>query len=147
MQRWILMASKHFNALSKLDQRKELLLLTASLLAFLTSVILWGEAGLNETQIGVISIPSIRQFNDETMKHEQLIPLGKMKGEVNGEFDSFYVAIDKSARIFINRDIDYGANAFSKSKRWEEITRAKLADYERDLSFRPINQKSKSLKP
>lgn len=147
MQRWILMVSKHFNALSKSDQRKALLLLTASLLAFLTLVILWGEAGLNETQIGVISIPSIRQLNDETMMQEQLIPLGKMKGEVNGEFDSFYVAIDKSARIFINRDIDYGQNAFSKSKKWEEITREKLAEFERELSFRPINQKSKSLKP
>ena len=141
------MISKHFNALSKPNQHKAVLLIAASLLALLTTLLVWGETGLNEKQIGVISIPSIRQSNDETMKQEQLIPLGKMKGEVNGEFDSFYVAIDKSARIFINRDIDYGQNAFSKSKKWEEITREKLAEYERDLSFRPINQKSKSLKP
>ena len=70
-----------------------------------------------------------------------------MKGEVNGEFDSFYVAIDKSARIFINRDIDYAPNAYTKSKKWKEITRTKLGEYERDLTFRPINQKPKSLKP
>lgn len=147
MQRWLFMISRHFDALSKANQRKTLLLVTALLLAFLTALVVWGETGLNEKQMGVISIPSIRQSNDETMKQEQLIPLGKMKGEVNGEFDSFYVAIDKNARIFINRDIDYGPNAFAKSQKWEQITRAKLADYERDLSFRPINQKSKSLKP
>lgn len=147
MQRWLAMISKHFNALSKPSQHKAVLLIAASLFALLTTLLVWGETVLSEKQIGVISIPSIRQSNDETMKQEQLIPLGKMKGEVNGEFDSFYVAIDKNARIFINRDIDYGPNAFSKSKKWVEITRAKLAEYERDLSFRPINQKSKSLKP
>jgi hypothetical protein len=147
MQRWLSMISKQFNALSKSNQSKTLLLLTVSLFAFLTSLIVWGEAELNGKQIGVISIPAIRQSDDEPMKQEQLIPLGKMKREVNGEFDSFYLAIDKNARIFINRDIDYGPNAYEKRRKWEEITRARLAEYERDLTFRPFNQKSKSLKP
>ena len=147
MHRWFLMLSQRFKALSKSNQRKIVLLLTASLFLSATWLILFLKTGLRGAQIGVISIPVIRQSNDETMKQEQLILLGKMKGEVNDEFDSFYVAIDKSARIFINRDIDYAPNAYTKSKKWKEITRTKLGEYERDLTFRPINQKPKSLKP
>jgi hypothetical protein len=147
IRRWFVVLPDRFSALSKPSQRRILLLLAAFLFASLLWLIFSVEPSLNGTKIGVISIPTVRQSNDKNMRQEQLIPLGKMKGEVNGEFDSFYVAIDKNARIFINRDIDYGPNAFTKNKKWEEITRTKLAEYERDLSFRPINQKSKSLKP
>lgn len=124
-----------------------ILLISACLMVSLIWLIFFLKTGPRGTQIGAISIPLVRYSNNETMKQEDLIPLGKMKGEVNGQFDSFYVAIDKNARIFINRDIDYGPNAYVQSKKWKEITRAKLAEYERDLTFRPINQKSKSLKP
>lgn len=76
-----------------------------------------------------------------------LIPLGKMKGEVDGEFDSFYVAIDRDARIFINRNINYNDAAYEKSEAWKEISMNDLERYERDLHFIPLSNKSKGLKP
>jgi hypothetical protein len=83
----------------------------------------------------------------ENLKSESLIPLGKMKGEVDGEFDSFYVAVDKDARLFINRNISYGENAYEKGDAWKEITMNELKQYERSLHFIPLAQKSKGLKP
>jgi hypothetical protein len=79
------------------------------------------------------------------MKKEVLIPIGKMKGEVNGEYDSFYVAIDRNAAIFINRNINYSDSAFQKGRDWQEVSRQKLAEYEKHLHFLPVNRKSKSL--
>lgn len=79
-------------------------------------------------------------------ENESLIPLGKMKGEIDGEFDSFYVAVDKDARIFINRNMNYGDSAYKKSENWNEITIDILKDYERSLHFIPLSQKSKGLK-
>lgn len=76
----------------------------------------------------------------------ELIPLGKMKGEIDGEFDSFYVAIDKDARVFINRNISYSESAYDKNEAWKEISMDDLKGYERDLHFIPVS-KSKGLKP
>lgn len=93
-----------------------------------------------------ISTPIIEHPMKQERENESLIPLGKMKGEIDGEFDSFYVAVDKDARIFINRNMNYGDSAYKKSENWNEITIDILKDYERSLHFIPLSQKSKGLK-
>lgn len=77
-------------------------------------------------------------------ENQKLIPLGKMKGEVDGNFESFYVAIDNEGKLFINRHLDYGKNAYTKDDRWESISRKQLKEYEQQLHFIPL--KSKGLK-
>lgn len=71
----------------------------------------------------------------------QLIPLGKMKGEINGEFEAFYVALDKNGSIYINRSLGYRRDAYNKSNNWESITREQLEVYESQLHFLPISSK------
>jgi hypothetical protein len=98
--------------------------------------------------------PSINYMNEysitpeipmkELTENQKLIPLGKMKGEVDGNFDSFYVAIDNQGKLFINRNLNYGKDAYTKDDRWENISIRKLKEYERHLHFIPM--KSKGLK-
>jgi hypothetical protein len=76
-----------------------------------------------------------------TVSEDQLLPVGKMKGEIDGEFESFYVAVDSKGSIFINRDIEYSETAYEKSESWRQITREKLNEYERDLHFIPAKSK------
>jgi hypothetical protein len=77
-------------------------------------------------------------------ENQKLIPLGKMKGEVDGNFDSFYVAIDNQGKLFINRNLNYGKEQYTKDDRWENISIRELKEYERHLHFIPL--KSKGLK-
>jgi hypothetical protein len=67
----------------------------------------------------------------------QLTPVGKMKGEIDGEFESFYVAVDNAGGIYINRDIEYSERAYDKTDDWKQISREKLTEYEKDLHFIP----------
>ena len=78
---------------------------------------------------------------EERISEDQLIPVGKMKGEINGEFESFYVAVDNRGGIYINRDIEYSERAYDKTYDWKQISREKLAEYERDLHFIPLRSK------
>ena len=80
----------------------------------------------------------------EPMQDQKLIPLGKMKGEVDDNYDSFYVAIDNEGKLFINRNLEYGKEAYLKSDRWQSISIPELKEYERHLHFIPM--KSKGLK-
>lgn len=77
---------------------------------------------------------------DGAISENHLIPVGKMKGEIDGEFESFYVAVDSKGSIFINRDIEYSENAYEKSKDWKQISRERLEEYEKDLHFIPIRK-------
>lgn len=77
----------------------------------------------------------------ESITESQLTPVGKMKGEIDGEFESFYVAVDREGGIFINRDIEYSERAFDKSNDWKQISREKLAEYEKQLNFLPSRSK------
>jgi hypothetical protein len=95
----------------------------------------------------LISMPTTTSPMEKNLTNDSLIPLGKMKGEIDGEFDSFYVAVDKEARLFINRNITYSETAYRKSEAWKEITMRELKEYERSLHFIPLSQKSKGLKP
>jgi hypothetical protein len=78
---------------------------------------------------------------DEGISESQLVPVGKMKGEIDGEFESFYVAVDNKGAIYINRDIEYSERAYDKSDDWKQISREKLAEYERDLHFIPLRSR------
>lgn len=75
--------------------------------------------------------------NERSVSEDQLTPVGKMKGEIDGEFESFYVAVDREGAIYINRDIEYSERAYDKTEDWKQISREKLMDYERDLDFIP----------
>lgn len=74
---------------------------------------------------------------ERIISNNQLTPVGKMKGEIDGEFESFYVAVDGEGAIYINRDIEYSDNAYDKSEDWKQISKEKLMEYERDLHFIP----------
>jgi hypothetical protein len=85
-----------------------------------------------------IAMPYDIFMKDETSVTEgQLTPVGKMKGEIDGEFESFYVAVDNTGAIYINRDIDYSERAYDKTDDWKQISREKLTEYEKDLNFIP----------
>lgn len=76
---------------------------------------------------------------------QQLNPIGKMKGEINDEFESFYLAQDKDGKIYMNRNPEYSQNRYSQVKGWELITQAQLDEYKKKLHF--ITHKTKRLKP
>ena len=75
--------------------------------------------------------------DERSISEDQLTPVGKMKGEIDGEFESFYVAVDKEGAIYINRDIEYWERAYDKTDDWKQISREKLMEYEKDLDFIP----------
>ncbi len=84
-------------------------------------------------------------FMNNTDTTRQLIPVGKLKGEVNGEFEAFYVAVDSEGHVFINRNPSFGASRFVKSEDWQPISRKQLEAYRTQLHFIP--HKTKGLKP
>lgn len=71
---------------------------------------------------------------------ETLTPIGKMKGEIDGKFEAFYLAVDKQGELFINRNPPYSKNAFNKSTNWELITRQQLDEYDKHLHLFPARQ-------
>lgn len=98
----------------------------------------------NTIQIEDITFPNdIYMNNTDTTK--QLIPVGKLKGEIDGEFEAFYVAVDDKGQPYINRNPSFGASRFVKSEEWKPITRQQLEVYEKQLHFIP--HKTKGLKP
>ena len=95
-----------------------------------------------ETQIDFkperIAMPyDIFKKEEAAVSENQLIPVGKMKGEIDGDFESFYVAVDNKGSIDINREIEYSERAYEKTDVWKQISRAKLAEYEKELHFIP----------
>lgn len=79
--------------------------------------------------------------NETSVTEGQLTPVGKMKGEIDGEFESFYVAVDNAGAIYINRDIEYSERAYDKTDDWKQISREKLTEYEKDLHFIPLRSR------
>jgi hypothetical protein len=75
----------------------------------------------------------------------RLIPIGKMKGEIDGEFEAFYLAIDKAGQVYLNREPGFGEDQFDQSKGWQPVTREQLSVYEKELHFIP--HRKQSLKP
>lgn len=76
-------------------------------------------------------------------KEETVFPAGKLKGEINGEFEAFYLAVDKDGKFFKNYSLPFKGNPYAKANDWQEISTTELVKYLRHLSF--VNKKQKSL--
>lgn len=76
---------------------------------------------------------------------QQLKPVGKLKGEIDDEFESFYLAQDKDGQVYMNRNPAYAQDRYDQTKGWDAITQAQLDEYKKKLHFIP--HKSKRLKP
>lgn len=136
--------NEKFNSLSA--RRKKVLLLIFGISVSVISVMLIIRA-LQPRENGIhieaerITVPyDIFMKDENSLAEDQLMPVGKMKGEVEGEFESFYVAVDGKGSIFINCDIEYTENAYEKNKNWQQISREKLAEYEQELHFIPAKK-------
>ena len=73
-------------------------------------------------------------------QNEFLIPLGKMKGEIDGEFEAFYLGVDTAGIVYMNRHPPF-EDTFKKSADWKMITKEKLKEYEKLLHFIPNRKK------
>jgi hypothetical protein len=134
-----------FNAFPQ-GKKKIILAVTGVMIAFLS-----GTMVLN----AIYSVPANPvTFDKITLPHDiqmqqtdttTLTPIGKMKGEIDGDFEAFYLAVDKNGQVYLNRDPDYSENRYDKSRGWELVTHEQLAVYEKELHFIP--HRSKSLKP
>jgi hypothetical protein len=147
-QRIVKKVNDNFNSLSRQAKKRTVIMfgvVSASICVATMTGIFTG--GLKSLHSDSIVIPKTETPMEIKQSSNPLIPLGKMKGEVKGEFDSFYVAVDKDARVFINRNIRYDDTAYDKSESWKEISINELKQYERDLHFIPLSNKSKGLKP
>lgn len=134
--------SAKFNAFPN-GKKKIILAVTGVVIAFLSGAIvlnaIYGVPG-NQLSIDKITLPhDIYMQQSETVT---LSPIGKMKGEINGEFEAFYLAIDKDGQVYLNRDPDYSEDRYDKSKGWNPVTREQLAVYEKELHFIPHQKKS-----
>ena len=76
---------------------------------------------------------------------QRLTPMGKLKGELDDEFESFYVAKDKDGRVYMNRNPEYTQDRYDQAKGWQHITQAQLDEYKKKLHFIPY--RNRRLKP
>lgn len=143
--------NRWFNGLSARIKRVVLICFGSATGCICLTIIMQAISGKTNQ---IISVENISQSKDLYMQEEskphddQLIPLGKMKGEINARFDSFYVAIDRNARIYINRNIRYSAEAYRMENGWEQISKEQLEEYRKSLHFLPAGkQNKKSIKP
>jgi len=72
---------------------------------------------------------------------QDLTPLGKLKGEIDGEFEAFYLAMDADGQLYINRSPSYTKAAYKSADGWELITRNQLSKYEKQLHFIPARKR------
>ena len=77
----------------------------------------------------------------ESISENMLNPIGKLKGEINGEFEAFYLAMDDSGQLYINRSLSMTKDAYDKANGWEKISREELKEYEKQLHFLPHRSK------
>ena len=138
-------ANTAFNQLP--SSRKKVSILVFALCVTAISVILVVRAIRDHSNHVLFKPERIAMPYDIFMKDEasvtetQLTPVGKMKGEIDGEFESFYVAVDNQGAVYINRDIEYSERAYEKTDDWKQISREKLMEYERELHFIPSQSK------
>lgn len=83
------------------------------------------------------------------MKHDAntqaLRPIGKLKGEIDGEFESLYVAADQDGNLYKNHNPGYKKNRYELSQGWEPINPEQFEELKKQLHFIP--HKNKGLKP
>ncbi|NOT76984.1 MAG: hypothetical protein HOP08_18835 [Cyclobacteriaceae bacterium] len=135
------MFSNRFNALESGTKKWSLALLGISMACMCTAIIINGLQSGKPEYLRTESISLPKDIYMDTIKAERLTPVGKMKGEVYGEFESFYLATNKEGKLFINRNIEYSENAYDKSNGWEQITRQQLEVFEKHLDLIPPRKK------
>ena len=133
--------NKNFNALEPRTKKWSLMLLGVSMACMCTVITMNGfQSGKSDfLEREDISLP--KDIYMDTIRAERLTPVGKMKGEIDGEFESFYMAVDKEGNVFINRNIEYSENAYDKSNGWEQISRQQLEFFEKELDLIPPGRK------
>ena len=143
-------ANTLFNGLSR-RRKKTTLLVFGSVMGGIGIMLIMQALG-NQENDRRLSIESIRTPKDiymkeqtEAISRDQLIPVGKLKGEMDGEFEAFYLAVDHEGRTYTNPWPGVSRGAYHKSNGWQEISRQELARYEKQLHFFPA--RSKGLKP
>jgi hypothetical protein len=143
-------ANAFFNSLT--DRGKKIALLVFGSVMGGISIMLIMQALASQENDGKLSIESIKTPEDiymkeqtEAISRDQLIPVGKLKGEMDGEFEAFYLAVDHEGRTYRNPWPGVSKGAYHKSNGWQEISREELAKYEKQLHFFPA--RSKGLKP
>ena len=134
--------NNRFNALEARTKKWSLMILGISMACMCTVITMRGFQSSNGDYLEQETISLPKNIYMDTMKAERLIPIGKMKGEIDGEFEAFYVAADKEGNVFINRNIEYSENAYDKSNGWEQISRKQLDFFEKHLDMIPPRQKS-----
>ncbi len=136
-----------FNRLSRKSQR--IILLTAGF-AIASICVLAIAEGFIPKKIKAISIDSLThplmQPHEKKRDSTELIPLGKMKGEINGKFEAFYVAMDGQGNFFMNHNPTYAKDRWVKSDDWKQLSYQEFMRYEKELRFLPLEGKSKTLK-
>lgn len=143
-------ANPFFNGLTVRGQKAVLLIFGAVMGGI--SIMLIMQALDNQENDRRLSIESISTPKDiymedqtKTISRDQLIPVGKLKGEMDGEFEAFYLAVDHEGKTYINPWPGVSRDAYHKSNGWREISRQELARYEEQLHFLPA--RTKGLKP
>ncbi|MDZ7650307.1 MAG: hypothetical protein U5K54_25980 [Cytophagales bacterium] len=138
--------NERFNALPL--RTKQVSVIFFGILMAMTCVVLVVKAirteMIDSIPIDKITLPK-ETFMNKAEATKELIPVGKLKGEINGEFEAFYVAVDGEGQAYINRNPSFGAHRFVKSEEWQPISRKQLESYEKELHFIP--HKTKGLKP
>jgi hypothetical protein len=102
----------------------------------------------NKTTISIqkLTVPNnIYMKEQRSILNEHLIPVGKFKGEMDGEFEAFYLAVDSDGKTFINRSPDFSDDPYDKSKGWEQTSKDDLERFQKQLHFFPA--RVKGMKP
>lgn len=143
-------ANDFFNNLT-LRGKKIALFVFGSVMGGISIMLITQALGSQEND-GKLSIESIKTPKDiymkdqtKTISRDQLIPVGKLKGEMDGEFEAFYLAVDHEGKTYMNPWPGVSRDAYDKSNGWREISRQELAMYEKQLHFLPA--RTKGLKP
>lgn len=92
-----------------------------------------------------IALPTDIGMKDKNAQPELLTPVGKMKGEMDGEFESFYLAIDPEGQVYLNRNPEYSRERYLKTEDWKPVTPMQLDAYGKQLHFIP--HQNRQLKP
>ena len=95
----------------------------------------------NQSSFSIDNITLPKEINMNQLDTQKLIPVGKMKGEMDGEFEAFQIAVDREGQLFINRNPEFSNDSLNKSKGWEQITRQQLETYQKQLHFIPSHKK------
>src|SRR5258706_2116251 len=131
----------HLNdSVNKMDREhaKWYLILAGATMACLCAAITISGLLSNEASwLEPSRITSPKYIHMDTLKSERLTPLGKMKGEIEGEFEAFYLAIDKGGNLFINMNLEYSATACDKSNGWQQISAKQFEFYQKRMHLIP----------